>query len=264
LRATSAPAAEQLGDPFSPAPRAVVFDYGLTLVTWHDPRPMLLEAMEEVRPWLGTDPPTAEEIVDAILAPIDRALPSLAELAEVDYLDHFARGWWSAGFDLAPATLLRILDREQSCWDRAARPAPDALPTLDGLQERGILTGLCSNAPFPPQLMRRQMATVGVLQRMDAIALSSEVGWRKPAAQLYQAVLHMLHVEPEEALFVGDQAREDWFGPRAIGVRAVLCEALARSPAPPGAATISRLGELLEHLPQGRRKPASASGARPR
>ncbi|MFZ0215679.1 MAG: HAD-IA family hydrolase [Candidatus Dormiibacterota bacterium] len=235
-------------DLWSPPPRAVVLDYGLTLATWQNPRPALLRAMEEVRPWLGDDPPSAATIVDGILGPIDAELPALASLAEVDYLAHFARGWRRAGFELPAPTLYAILDREQGCWDAAARLAPDALTTLDGLRSRGIRTALCSNAPFPPEMVRRQLATVGVAQRMDAIALSSEIGRRKPARQLYEAALAALDVAPEDALFVGDQPGEDVEGPRRIGMRAVLCQGLSRAAAPPGIPAIARLGELLERI----------------
>ena len=48
-----------------------------------------------------------------------------------------------------------------------------------------------------------------------------------------------------ETLHVGDRVLEDYEGPRRLGMRAVLCTALARTPAPEGIPTISTLSELL-------------------
>ena len=51
---------------------------------------------------------------------------------------------------------------------------------------------------------------------------SSEIGLRKPAPRIYQAVLERLGVEPADALFVGDRVREDVQGPAALGMRTCL------------------------------------------
>ena len=51
--------------------RAVVFDYGLTLVTFTYPTEALLEVMERVRPWLGARPPSAKWLLDNVLLPLE-------------------------------------------------------------------------------------------------------------------------------------------------------------------------------------------------
>ena len=52
--------------------------------------------------------------------------------------------------------------------------------------------------------------------------LSSQLGRRKPAPEIYRAALDALAVEPENALFVGDRVREDVQGPAALGMRTCL------------------------------------------
>jgi HAD superfamily hydrolase (TIGR01549 family) len=231
------------------ATAAVLFDYGLTLVTFSVPTEGLLAAMEEVRGWLGTNPPTARQIVDEVLTPIDAGLDELGRSEdEVDYMAVFAAGWRRAGYDLPDSVLYRILDVEQRCWDAAARLAPDAIATLDELARRNLRTAICSNAPFPPEMMRRQLRRVGVADRVDTIVLSSEVGRRKPAPEIYRATLDRLDVPAERSLFVGDQVVEDYEGPRRLGMSAVLCTALARRPVPPDVPSIGRLGDLLRCL----------------
>lgn len=229
--------------------RGVLFDYGLTLVTFTFPREALLAAMEQVRGWLGPTSPRAEALLEYVLLPNEEALSKLdGSREEIDYLTFYDRAWRRAGFDLPRSTLYRILDLEQRCWDGAVRLAPDALQTLDELRRRGIRTAICSNAPFPPEMMRRQMQGVGVGERVDGIVLSSEVGRRKPDPAIYLAALARLDIAPPDALFVGDQVREDYEGPRLAGMEAVLCTALARRRPPPEVPTISRLSELQDHL----------------
>jgi HAD superfamily hydrolase (TIGR01509 family) len=227
-------------------PVAVVFDYGLTLVTFSFPRDELVVAMERARAWMEPGAPTAASLVDDVLLPLDAGLAAFDGLDEIDYLAYFEEGWRRAGFDLPRDTLYRILDLEQDCWDGAARPAPDALGTLEELRKRGIKVGLCSNAPFPPEMIRRQLGRLGVAERTDAIVLSSEVGKRKPAPEIYAATLAALDAPAERTLFVGDQEVEDYDGPRRAGMRAVICTALARHAPGRGVPTIDHLGAVLE------------------
>ena len=45
-------------------------------------------------------------------------------------------------------------------------------------------------------------------------------------------------------MFVGDRVREDYEGPRALGMRAVVLTAHAEEPPPEGVPTIASLTEL--------------------
>src|SRR5262249_6760826 len=141
---------------------------------------------------------------------------------EVDYLDFYERAWRRAGLDVPRETLYRVLDLEQRCWDRAVTLAPDAIETLARLRARGLRTAVASHAPFPPEMLHRQLRVNGIAERVDAVVFSSEVGRRKPAAELYLAALDRIGVAPAEALYVGDRVVEDYEGPRRIGMRAVL------------------------------------------
>jgi HAD superfamily hydrolase (TIGR01662 family) len=227
--------------------QAVLFDYGLTLVTFSFPRRELLEALEEVRTWLGAGAPDAATLLRDVLEPLDAGLPTFNE-EEIDYLEYFARGWQRAGFDLPRHTLYRILDLEQRCWDEAAQLVPDAIPTLKALRTSGFRVGIASNAPFPPEMLHRQLRQIGLAEHLDAAVFSSEVGRRKPAPELYHVALQRLGAIPEETLYVGDRWLEDYEGPRRLGMKAVLCTALAREPVPAGVPIIARLSELLECL----------------
>ena len=93
-------------------------------------------------------------------------------------------------------------------------------------------------------MMRRQVRSNGIDQLVDAIVFSSEVGRRKPAPEVYQAALDALGTEPARTMFVGDRVREDYEGPRALGMRAMIVTAHAEEPPRDGVLTIKSLAEL--------------------
>ncbi len=230
-----------------PGMQAVLFDYGRTLVTFDYPTEELLEVMRDFRPRiesaLGVPAPEAEAILEDVLLPLEKYIASISE-DEVEYMDVYRETWARAGMKIPDGLLHDILDAEQGCWDRAVHVDPDALQVLSWLRAHGIKCGVCSNAPFPPEMMRRQVITNGIGEAVDAVVFSSEVGRRKPAPEVYRAALDAIGVEAQHALFVGDRVREDYEGPRALGMRAVIFTAHAEEPTPDGIPTIASLTEV--------------------
>jgi HAD superfamily hydrolase (TIGR01509 family) len=235
------------GSEFVGLTQGVLFDYGRTLVTFDYPTEDLVDVMRAFRPRieaaLGLAAPEAEAILKDVLLPLEEYVASMSE-DEVDYMDVYRETWANAGMKLPDGLLHDILDAEQMCWDRAVTLDPDALPVLSWLGAHGIKRAVCSNAPFPPQMMRRQVTMNGIGDAVDAIVFSSEVGRRKPAPEVYQATLDAIGVEPQNALFVGDRVREDYEGPTALGMRAVIFTAHTEEPAPDGIPTIASLTEV--------------------
>jgi len=239
------------GSEFVGLTHGVLFDYGRTLVTFEYPTEELLEVIRGFRPRiaaaLGVPAPEADAILEDVLLPLERIVGSMSE-DEVDYMNVYRAGWAQAGLVLPDGLLHDILDAEQQCWDRAVRLDPDALPVLSWLGAHGIKRGVCSNAPFPPEMMRRQVDTNGIGEMVDAVVFSSEVGRRKPAPEVYRAALDAIGVDARHALFVGDRVREDYEGPRAMGMRAVIFTAHAEEPPPDGVPTIASLSEVTRLL----------------
>jgi putative hydrolase of the HAD superfamily len=93
-------------------------------------------------------------------------------------------------------------------------------------------------------MMRRQVDTNGVGEMVDAVVFSSEVGRRKPAPEVYRAALDAIGIDARHALFVGDRVREDYEGPRAVGMQAVIFTAHAEQAAPDAIPTIASLSEI--------------------
>ena len=230
-----------------PSVDAVLFDYGRTLVTFAYPTEDLLAVLERFRPRieqaLGTPAPAANALLRDVLMPLEGHVESPGE-DEVAYEDVYRATWQQAGLDLPAELLHEILDAEQQCWDRAVRVDADAPRVLKWLGGQGIKRAVCSNAPFPPEMMHRQVTSNGISSLVDAVLFSSQFGRRKPAPDIYRAALDAVGVPAGRALFVGDRVREDYEGPRAVGMRAVICTAHATEIPPDGIPTIASLAEL--------------------
>ncbi len=230
---------------------AVLFDYGRTLVTFEYPAAELSAVVERFRPAIAaassSPAPPAAEIMERVLLPLE-ALVENPALDEVRYMDVFARAWRDAGLDLPEQLLYEILDAEQLVWDGAARVDPVGLEVLAWLGAHGYKRAVCSNAPFPPEMMRRQVDGNGVGALVEGVVFSSQVGRRKPAPEVYLAALDSVGAEARHTLFVGDRLREDYEGPRAIGMRAVICTAHAALSPGDGIPTIDSLAELRSVL----------------
>jgi putative hydrolase of the HAD superfamily len=226
---------------------AVLFDYGRTLVTFEYPESALIAAVERFRPAIAAatarPAPSAGEIMDRILLPLERLVENPAE-DEVAYNGVFAAAWKKAGIELPEALLYEILDAEQLVWDRAATVDPDGVRALEMLRAQGLKLAICSNAPFPAEMMLRQVGSNGIAGLVDAVVFSSQIGRRKPAPEMYRAALDALGVDARRSVFVGDRVREDYEGPRALGMRAVICTAHAAQRPPDGVPTIDSLAEL--------------------
>jgi FMN phosphatase YigB (HAD superfamily) len=226
---------------------AVLFDYGRTLVTFEYPAAELSAVVERFRPAIaaatGSEAPPTVAIMERVLLPLE-ALVENPALDEVRYMDVFAPAWRRAGLELPEDLLYEILDAEQLVWDGAARVDPVGLEVLSWLGAQGYKRAVCSNAPFPPEMMLRQVSGNGIGARVDGVVFSSQVGRRKPAPEVYLAALDTVGVDASRALFVGDRVREDYEGPLAVGMRAVICTAhLAGGPGD-GIPTIASLSEL--------------------
>jgi HAD superfamily hydrolase (TIGR01509 family) len=230
---------------------AILFDYGRTLVTFEYPTSGVLEVLERFRPQmaevLGSEAPPAETLMRDVLLPLEDHIESPGD-DEVSYVDVYQTAWRRAGLDLPDDLLYQILDAEQQCWDRAIQVDREAVGVLKWLAWRGTKRAVCSNAPFPPEMMRRQVESNGIADLVNVVLFSSQVGRRKPAPELYLAALDEVGARPDRALFVGDRVREDYDGPRAVGMRAVICTAHAAEPPPPGIPTITSLRHIRDLL----------------
>jgi HAD superfamily hydrolase (TIGR01509 family) len=95
---------------------------------------------------------------------------------------------------------------------------PDAAPTLRALRERGVRTVAVSNVGFD---LRPVLDGLGLLELLDAVVLSFEVGAVKPAPAIFAAACAAAGATSAETLMVGDHAAADG-GAAECGIRTLL------------------------------------------
>jgi putative hydrolase of the HAD superfamily len=201
---------------------AVLFDWGSTLMDFVWDEALVEEGHRAGLQALGRDDP--EELARLSAHFRERYLPLLhapGTLEEVEYpglvrelLDH-------VGIEADGDAVDRYLTAEHRAWDPAMQVGSTSVALLEALRNRGLRTGLVSNATDPGWLLRGDLERQGLAPYLDAVAFSSEVGKRKPHPAIYQAALSELGVAPDRALFVGDRLVEDVQGPAELGMTTV-------------------------------------------
>jgi len=103
---------------------------------------------------------------------------------------------------------------------------PGARDTLQALHASGIRCGLvCDTGLTPGRVVRRHLERLGMLDLLESLAFSDEVGVPKPDPLTFRAALEPLSVEPENAVHVGDLRATDVAGGRALGMTTVRIHA---------------------------------------
>jgi putative hydrolase of the HAD superfamily len=142
-------------------------------------------------------------------------------LDEIEYPGMVRELLGSFGHELTDEELARFLEAEHAAWEPARQLGDSTHALLDSLRERGLRTGLVSNAFDPGWLLRSDLERMGLADRLDVAVFSSEVGKRKPHNAIFAAALDALGVEGERALFVGDRRFEDVRGAKEVGMTTV-------------------------------------------
>jgi putative hydrolase of the HAD superfamily len=239
--------------------RAVLFDFGHTLVDFHRTQDALLDAYEQVRgrieAALNVDAPEVGHLIDRVANEVDRLVAvSYAEgrLEELDIVQVFDEVLLTTlGLTVPPDVVSHIVALDHSAYSKTLTVSKETLDTLARLKKRGLALGLVSNVALLPALMRADLEALGIMPYLDATAFSSEVGTRKPDPRIFRRVLEELDVKPREAAFVGDRLRDDVAGAQGVGMRGVLTREFRREPDVEGIrpdAVIERFPELPEAL----------------
>jgi putative hydrolase of the HAD superfamily len=228
---------------------AVLFDYGLTLMTYTRPASALHRAYARIAAMLDDPRWTADALLDAVHDRVDArvtAHEAAGTLEEIDITAAHRDAYRELGIDLDDARLDAAMREEQVAWWDGIHVAPGAPQTLRALRQSGLRLGICSNAPYRPASMREQLAHVGLLPLVDAAVFSGEVGWRKPSPRIFHAALDALGAQPDTTVHVGDRLREDVDGAHAAGMRAIRLREHHDDPDPDARAdaVLDRLADL--------------------
>jgi putative hydrolase of the HAD superfamily len=215
--------------------RAVLLDALGTLVELQPPAPRLQRLLRES----GFEV-TEEQAAAGFMAEIAYYLDHHLDGADRERLDRLR--------DRCAEEMRRTLDLPDLDLAAARRvmlgsleftPYPDAIPALQELRERGLTVVIASNWDCS---LPEWLGPSGILELVDGVVTSAEVGAAKPNPRVFQRALGIAAVEPGDALHVGDKVDNDVEGAAAVGVRAVLLQREGDPPA--GLDAIRSLSEL--------------------
>ncbi len=99
----------------------------------------------------------------------------------------------------------------------------DTLSTLAALQQRGFLLGVVTNRIWGGQPFQEDLQTLSLDNYFDLhqIAVSGDLGVRKPNPAIFLHALNELNVAPVNAVMVGDSLSADILGAQRLGIFAV-------------------------------------------
>ncbi len=237
--------------------RAILFDYGHTLVDFRRTEDALNAAYESIRGRIEAvaymEVPELLDLVERIAHGIDRMVTESFEerrMEELNLPEMFRESFAAIGFDVPDDVLQHVVALDHSAYSNSITVEPSVLDALRDLRERGYRMGLVSNVALLPNLMREDLERLGIARHLDASVFSSELGVRKPDPRIFREALLRLGTEPAETVFVGDRLYDDIGGAHAVGMRAVLTRQWRQEDDPEFEpdAVIDDLGELDDAL----------------
>src|SRR5436309_2582119 len=183
--------------------RAVVLDYGHTIVDFRRTEEALLEAYKQIRERieaaLEIEAPEVGHLIDRVAGEIDRLVGvSYQErrMEELDVLQLFEEVLNAAlGLSVPRDVVGHVVALDHSAFSNTITVSEENLRVLADLKERGLLLGLISNVTLLPDLMRADIDALGIGPLLDAALFSSEVGVRKPDPRIFRAMLDGLGVD---------------------------------------------------------------------
>jgi HAD superfamily hydrolase (TIGR02253 family) len=104
--------------------------------------------------------------------------------------------------------------------EAALVPYPHVTMTLIQLSKMQLKLGVVSDAPGKEAWLR--LCYLNFHHLFDAVVTFDDTGMRKPNPEPFRKVLDMLHIEPNEALMVGDWAERDVLGAAQVGMKTVF------------------------------------------
>ena len=99
----------------------------------------------------------------------------------------------------------------------------DTLSTLTALKQRGYILGVVTNRHYGGAPFYEDLQIMGLLDyfEYEHMAISADLGIRKPNPDIFLHVLNRLNVHPEEAAMVGDSLKADILGAKMLKMLAI-------------------------------------------
>ena len=102
------------------------------------------------------------------------------------------------------------------------RPHPDAIATVEALNDAGYRMAIITNRPLTARLLTRELRDQGLPEVFEAIITSGEIGYRKPHPLVFGSALERLDIAADETVMVGGSYENDIVPAVKLGVTSVL------------------------------------------
>jgi putative hydrolase of the HAD superfamily len=160
------------------------------------------------------------------------------DICETPFLSKIRRlcGWYD--LPLGDEMVERAATACLATWDSSIYLPEDTMSAVNRLRLKYKLA-LVSNFDHPP-FVWKLLRNTGLVEVLDPVIISGEVGVDKPDPRIFHLALEALGCAAEEAVFVGDSLEADIAGSRAVGCRPVLIDRERRH--------IGYAGERIDNL----------------
>lgn len=120
----------------------------------------------------------------------------------------------------------------------------DVEPTLAALRERGYRLGIISNASHD---LPERLESLSLTPHFESVTYSYAVRAEKPHPKIFRTALTAMHVQPQEAVHVGDNIEADARGALAVGITPMLIDRKGKH-REEDFIVLRSLSEIAEHL----------------
>ena len=205
--------------------RAVIFDLGNTLVYFDGPWSQVLsETNQELTQALKDF--GFEVDAEKVGRLFGERMKAYRRSREDDLVEHSTAvilqnlltdlGYSQIPEDILLQILARLYAVSQAHW----LPEADAVSTVQALREKGYLLGVVSNAGDDADV-QTLVDKVGIRRCLDFVVSSAAFGYRKPDTRIFQFVLDLWGLSPEQVAMVGDTLDADVLGGNRAGMYSV-------------------------------------------
>lgn len=133
--------------------------------------------------------------------------------------------WWKEileklDLQFTSADILKIRMASHQRYRSQIATYPEVTNILKKLKEK--YTVVCISNISEGDFAREDMDSFGILQLFDYVLMSSDLGIRKPSPKIFQYILDLFHLQPDEMVFVGDTLYDDIQGAKAAKLRLAI------------------------------------------
>lgn len=146
-------------------------------------------------------------------------------------------------FELTGISWQELLADYRGRFDQYCINLPGLENMLQTLVEQNRSLGIITNGPSPFQ--QQKIQTMGIADYFSVVLVSEEEGVKKPDPEIFRRAANRLGIEPNEAIFVGDNPKADIEGAQGFGMKTIWKRAEHWGACP----TADAICDNLEQLP---------------